>query len=463
MNQRPVHSADRLSDFEALMWTLERDPQLASGFANITFLDRPADVQRMRARMLRAAALIPQLRRRILTDPANVAPPRWVDDPEFSIERHVRTSHIDGNNSEAAIVDAAMEFCHRPYDPDHPLWEFHLLSGARDGRGVMLQRFHHTVADGVGMMRMSEQFIDLTRDPIEPDPVPLPDPAALPSTVSASRDALGHRLSRTASAIRDGAAGLGQSILDPTRLRETASRSVDVTRALVSEVGAMGKRRSPVWTRRSDDHTLRLVRVPFTPLHDFARAHQVSVNDVFVTAAAGAAGAYHRSSGVDVESLRMAMPVNMRTDRSSGGNAFGMARVLVSADADPLRRLRSVHETLGGVRSSAGVSLMQNLAGIASLLPSRVLVGLTKSQVSSVDFTTSNVRGAPFPVYMAGALVESNHPIGPLAGTAFNLTMLTYNGSMDMGLHIDTGAISQPDLLADCTRDAFDDLLMSKR
>ena len=76
-----------------------------------------------------------------------------------------------------------------------------------------------------------------------------------------------------------------------------------------------------------------------------------------------------------------------------------------------------------------------------------------------MDFTTSNVRGAPFPVYMAGAKVEANYPIGPLAGTAFNLTLLSYDGWLNMGLHVDSGAIEQPGALRDAIEGAFRELL----
>ena len=35
--------------------------------------------------------------------------------------------------------------------------------------------------------------------------------------------------------------------------------------------------------------------------------------------------------------------------------------------------------------------------------------------------------------------------MGPLAGVAFNLTLLSYNGSLDMGLNIDAAAVAEPD------------------
>ena len=52
-----------------------------------------------------------------------------------------------------------------------------------------------------------------------------------------------------------------------------------------------------------------------------------------------------------------------------------------------------------------------------------------------------------------------NYPIGPLAGVAFNLTLLSYNDSLDMGLHSDADAVEQPELLRDLLEGAFDELV----
>ena len=48
-----------------------------------------------------------------------------------------------------------------------------------------------------------------------------------------------------------------------------------------------------------------------------------------------------------------------------------------------------------------------------------------------------------------------NYPIGPLAGVAFNLTLLSYDGSLDMGIHIDTAAVAEPERLSRLLNAAF--------
>jgi hypothetical protein len=79
--------------------------------------------------------------------------------------------------------------------------------------------------------------------------------------------------------------------------------------------------------------------------------------------------------------------------------------------------------------------------------------------VQSVDFTTSNVRGAPFDLYIAGARIDANFPLGPLAGTAFNATLLSVAGSLDIGIHVDAGAVEDAEALRDAIELSFAELL----
>ncbi|MGA1076078.1 MAG: WS/DGAT domain-containing protein, partial [Ilumatobacteraceae bacterium] len=48
------------------------------------------------------------------------------------------------------------------------------------------------------------------------------------------------------------------------------------------------------------------------------------------------------------------------------------------------------------------------------------------------------------------ARIDEIYPIGPLVGVAFNLTLMSYHGSLDMALHIDTAAVTEPALLTEC-------------
>src|SRR5262249_10362218 len=185
-----------------------------------------------------------------------------------------------------------------------------------------------------------------------------------------------------------------------------------------------------------------------------------SLNDLYVPGVARGVGAYHRSHDVPVEELRMSMPISTRTDKSSGGNAFTPLRVLVPTDvADPVEQFRAVQARIGTVKRDRALSLAGPLTGVLTSLPSPLIARLARSQVETVDFACSNVRGAAFDLYVAGARVDANYPTGPRAGPACNVTLLSYGGAMDIGINSDTAAVDEPEALRDCVADGLAEMI----
>jgi hypothetical protein len=218
--------------------------------------------------------------------------------------------------------------------------------------------------------------------------------------------------------------------------------------------------RSPLWTGRSLARRFEAASLDLDAIRRTAKALGGTVNDVFVTGIAGAAGAYHRARGVEVGDLRMAMPVATRHgDRRAGGNAFAPTRVLVPAGtADAAERFAIVRERLSVTKTERALGLVEGVAGVLNLLPTALLVRVARQQAETVDFATSNLRGSPVDLYVAGARVVSNHPMGPTAGTAFNATVLGYRDQLDLGLNCDAAAIDDPAKLKECVLDAFAEL-----
>jgi len=121
-------------------------------------------------------------------------------------------------------------------------------------------------------------------------------------------------------------------------------------------------------------------------------------------------------------------------------------------------RIRTITEEAAG--TSAGA--LGAVASLASNLPTAILTRVARMQAQTVDFATSNVKGTPLPVYVAGSEILHNFPIGPLGGVAFNLTLLSHVGSLDMGLNLDPASIARPELLRDCLESAFGELAGAK-
>jgi hypothetical protein len=136
---------------------------------------------------------------------------------------------------------------------------------------------------------------------------------------------------------------------------------------------------------------------------------------------------------------------------------------VIPVGPDPVERFEAIHAQLDQTKHERVLGLVDQLAGFVNLLPTSVLARFTLEQARTVDFTTSNVRAAPFDLFVAGALIEANYPLGPLGSTAFNLTMMSYRGTLNMGLHMDTGAIEEPDLLRECLEASYAELVAAGR
>ena len=444
------------------MWELERDPQLSSTFANLTVFDQAVDRRAFRKRMEQTIINVPRLRQRVVTSIAPWELPKWVDDPEVDLDHHLRWMDLGGHGSQRELYDLVATLSRQPFDRERPLWEFVTIEGLAGGRSAMLQRLHHTITDGEGGIVLSVEFLDFERMPV-------------PRTRKGSQSS-----SRSSKPSGEDTAGSGDSVSEvpeasrPWWSRASAplvsvatgaaslpSRTADLAGAVRSAArqARVGHRRSPLWTERSlgrwfGTTTLNLEDV-------LAAAHLLggSVNDFFIAGAADAAGELHRVAGKPVEQLRVSMPVSTRHDRSAGGNAFSPTQMLVPTGLmDPTDRMTEIHSIVATVRSERAIESMGTAAQAAAMLPPAAILRSGQHLAHSVDFVCSNVRAAPFDLFIGGAFMQANYPIGPLAGTAFNLTTMSYRGWLFIGLAADPAAVSEPQVLLEELDNAYDRL-----
>lgn len=440
---RTVRSAPRMTGAEALMWAVERDPALRSTFLNITLLDRVPDVEALRQRLGTASRLIPRLRQRVRDSALPWEAPRWEEVDDFDLAEHVRHVALPAPGSWRQLLDMAAAEYSDAFDGSRPLWRFTVVEGLDNGRAALFAKMHHVVSDGVGAIRLSAMFTDVERDAPEPE---------LPEVLtSVSVDETPSILDAVAGAGRWAAGRVARRISEPRSIQKDAIDTVETARSVSRQLLITDRARSPLWSGvRSLARRFETLSLGLDDALGAARKLGGTLNDLYVAGVAGGAGAYHRAMRSPVDELRVSMPVSTRTDRSAGGNAFAPSRVLVPAgDIAPAERLRIVHERLTSVKSERSLGFADTLAQAARGLPAPVLLRLARQQVSTVDFAASNTRGAPFDLFIAGAEVLANHPMGPTAGTAFNATLMSYRGSMDVGINIDTAAVRDPELLRD--------------
>jgi hypothetical protein len=236
----------------------------------------------------------------------------------------------------------------------------------------------------------------------------------------------------------------------------TATR--DTVRGLVTQLSDVERAHSPLWTERSLHRRLEVVRAPFRSTKTAASRLGGTLNTAFLTCAAEAASRYHVELGAPVENLRASMAVSTRTEQS-GANAFTIARINVPTGEMPIAdRFRAIQAIADEARADGTMASLDALSSVVAALPTSLVTRIVRQQSQTLDFATSNVRGSPVEVFIAGAKLLQNYPIGPLLGTAFNLTLLSYLGSLDMGVNIDAGAVAEPARLTAHLDQAFKDL-----
>ena len=450
----------KMSEAEGLMWRLDKDPYLSSTFANLSVLDRSPDFDRLRRRMERASIAIPRLRQRVQSSPANLTPPLWVEDPDFDIDYHVRRIALPSPGSLRQLLDLATLVCNDPFDRTRPLWQFVVIEGLEDGRAVLVEKLHHSIADGEGSVQLSLQFFDFDRDAPEPEPLHWDAEAETSSMINLDvwREMLAGPLKLPMALVKQ----VRDLIADPTQIPANGSATIDTLRGVVGQLTDVEPARSPLWTTRSLRRRVEVLRAPFLATRDAARALGGTLNTALLCAAADAAGRYHRELGSPIDELRASMAISTRKSDGEAPNAFSLARMLVPTGTMPVRdRFAAVHEaTVAAADDSAG-ALVGAAASLATSLPTGLITRIARLQSQTIDFATSNVKGTPIPVYVAGAEIVANYPVGPLGGVAFNLTLLSHVGSLDMGLNIDAGAVSEPELLRESLHRAFDDLVIA--
>lgn len=446
------------------MWTVEKEPSLRSDFLNVTVLDGPPDADRLRSRVRKAVEVLPRLRQKVVSAPLRLAPPQWVEDPQFDLDYHLRRVALPAPGGLRQLLDLAAGVATDPFDRARPLWEFLVVEGLEGDRAALLQKIHHTVTDGVGGLKLSLALLDLERD-AEPEPGAddrsgdVADAPVEPRTpFDVLVDTLAYAARRRAEAVHRGSDLVAGVARKPAEVPASAARLVRTIRSLQEQALVRGGALSPLMTDRSLARRFEVHSVTLDGLKRVARSAGGTVNDVFVAGVAGALGRYHERMGAPVEELRMAMPVNLRErgEDATGGNRFAPARVVVPVQPkDPSHLLHAVMARLRGVRAEPALGLADSLAGLLSLLPTSLLVPVTKAQTRTIDFATSNLRGSPVELFLAGSRIDANHPFGPCTGCAVNVTALSYGGNFDMGVNLDPAAATDPDGLMECIVESF--------
>src|SRR5271157_100419 len=460
----PAGQPDELSALDYLFHRGEAHPATRSAFLDLEILDRPADWGRLREAMDRASRVVIRMRQKVVVPPVPTTPPRWVVDPDFDLDYHLRRVALPAPGTLRQLLDLAEVTLQSPLDTSRALWEAVYVEGLagnkQGGRAALMIKLSHAITDGLGALALFEQIYDTER---EPEPRPMP-PVPVPRDLSGEdllRDSLRQLPATTLSTYRN---WLGQAVGTAARLVTRPGPTVAEVLGFVDStrrvLGPPPAEPSPLLRRRSLVTRTHVLELPLTDLRAAAKAVGGSVNDAYLAALCGGLGRYHEVLGVPVEAVPMAIPVSLRTgdDPASGNQWAGVTIAAPIGESDPSARMKQIREQVIARRSEPAIDLVGRIAPVLNVLPDDALLAVT-DRVIRQDIQASNVPGYAQETFLAGARADRRYGLGPLPRVAMMAVLISRAGTCTVTFRCDTASFTAIDQLEKCLQLGFDEIV----
>lgn len=421
------------------------------------------DVERVRDLYRQRLAHLPALRHRLVRVPGALDRPVWVEHRRVDVARHIHGVRLPAPGTDEQLAELVGDLYSSPLDLARPLWDIWVVEGLHKGRVALLTRLHHSAVDGVRGLEVQAATFDLA--PTDPISRPGGVPGAGVESPSALRLLSGAALRLAGTPVRAvGTAG---------ELARAAGRLVGVARRheLDGLTLPLAAPRTSLNRRVTARRGFAFCSLPLAPVKEAAHREGVTVNDVVLAVTSGGLRRYLEGRGERPgRSLTVGVPVGVTDDapRPVGGNRWEVMVASLATDvADPVERLQRIaRSTRAGkaVSQAIGPKVWLDLldfppALIGAAARAYVGLGLASLHPAVVNVVVSNMRGAPFPVYFAGARMTASYPMGPVAdGLGLNMTVISYLDSLDVGLTVCPDVVEEPWRLVEALRDEAADL-----
>ncbi len=451
-------------------------PQMPMHVGALHHFELPADYRGdfaadMRRHMAARLPLAPALRQKLATMPLNFSNPVWVD-AEPDLDQHIvtiRLPKIRKGGSGQAELEAQVGKLHPVLLPrDRPLWKFHVFTGLPDSadghkRYAMYTQLHHAAVDGQAAVALAHAILDLSPAPREIAPAPKRQSRDALGLGGMLRGALSNQLGLVLDAVKAIPSTVG--VLSQMAARK-AGDSVRSKRVGALSLAPRTRLNSTVSATRS----FAAISLPLAALNATRRKHHASLNDAVLMICSGALRRHFLRHGpLPRKPMVAGVPVSTRAkgDTASNNQATMTVVSLGTHIAAPAKRLAYVLAATAAMKNSVG--------SIKSLMPTDfptfgvpwLMQGLgalyAKARVAErlpaiANVTISNVPGPTVPLYMAGAKMLSNYPTSIVVhGIALNITVQTYNESLEFGLIACGEAMPEIAELATDIQAAFDE------
>jgi diacylglycerol O-acyltransferase len=446
-SRAPMHPDTPMQPTDAFFWYAEAAaPQVRPLVAGLFMLDRAPDGQRMRRSIQRLIAELPRLRQRVVDPPLPVGLPHWAADPDFDLDYHLRHVVLPHGATQHQLLELIGALFATPLDHLRPLWEGYVIDGIEGGRAALFLKLHHSLMDGAGAMTLFDAMTQAGRD----DPIRIPRSRRRPHRFESPSPPVPGVLWSAAGAV-------GRAVLHPVATAQDLQRTVGKVRAMIADFNALPGT-DPLAARCTGiGRRLDTVTFSLTHMQRIKSALGVSLNDLVLTAVAGAIGRYHKLHHIRLAEVSSVVPKDLRRERDprTVGNHVGAFHVrLPVGERDPLRRLERIRSQTTAAKGSRQAVAYGALLQAVTVMPAAAFRAIANLVTGRMHLICSNVPGPPVYRFLAGAKIEAVYPFAPvLFGIPLSMAFVSYGDVYAVGIDVDPAAIPDPERLGEYLRE----------
>ena len=463
---KPPALSRRLSGIDAAFLYLERK-EIPLNIAGVCVFESPIPLDEFVASMESKLHLIPRYQQIAVAPPFNLGHPTWEEYPDFDIHQHILQVTLDPPGGEAELEELASRLVGRVLDRHKPLWEIHLVDGLADGRGALIARIHHSLADGVSGASLMKVMLDSTpagsSGASRPRARAAQPRAAEPSLADALASAVHSSLQSVIAA--------EEVLLDCARslTSERTQNALQELLALLPELAASAERlpfNKPCGAERKFCWT----EVDFDDAQAIRANLGGKLNDVILTVVTRAVSRYMELHGHPVAKrfVRMVCPVNVRRgdNGESLGNQISFLPVALPLDIrNPAKLLAAVTartEIMKSALASHFVALLTTWIGAAPPPVQAAFwwgIPMVPLPAALLNMICTNVPGSPEPLYAVGRRMVACYPHVPTGyELGVNCAIQSYAGKLFFGFTADAHVVPDVGRMRDFVRLSFADL-----
>jgi diacylglycerol O-acyltransferase / wax synthase len=467
MARKPPEPSRTLSGADAAFLYLERK-EIPLHIACVSVFDGPIPFDQFLAKIDSKLHLIPRYRQIAVTPPYHVGYPTWEWDPHFDIRNHVFRVRLNPPGGEWELSELAGRILSQVMDRNKPLWDIHVVEGLKDGRGALIPRVHHALADGISGAALLNVILD-----------PTPEASLaitkrryrVPRKQAKSQNSLADALSNAVRSTLENLLAAEAGLVSMARglLTSPMRDGLEGLVSLLPELAASVER-LPFNRPCSGERRFCWVEFSFADVQAIRAVAGTSVNDVVLAVLARAVARYlqlHRQS-VNHRYVRVVCPYSLRRNDhgQSLGNQISFLPVALPLDIrDPLEILKAVAyrtRIMKGARAADLVALAAAWLGSAPPALQSLFwrnIPLIPLPLPLLNMICTNVPGSPVPLYSVGRRMIASYPQVP---TGYELGIgcaaQSYDGKIGFGITSDTDAAPDAHRLRDFLRVSFAEL-----